>query len=93
MRCTVVWMPVAVQRLATVWMASPDRNAVTHASNEIDRLLAVDPQTVGDLRFDTVRVAAVPPLGVEFEIDEDDRLVRILSVWDATVGQPPPTGD
>jgi hypothetical protein len=88
MRCTVVWMPGAEQRLATVWMASSDRSGVTRAANEIDRLLAVDPQTIGDLRFDTVRSAVVWPLGVEFEIDEDDRMVRVLSVWDASTASP-----
>ena len=64
-----------------------------HASNVIDELLAVDPDAVGDLVFDTVRVLIVAPLGVEFEIDADDLQVRILSVWDANAGRPDPIGN
>ena len=86
-------MPVAQQQLALVWMAALDRNGVTHASNVIDKLLAVDPDAVGDLVFDTVRVLIVAPLGVEFEIDADDLQVRILSVWDANAGRPDPIGN
>jgi hypothetical protein len=93
MRYTVVWMPVAVQRLAAVWTASPNRSGVTRASNDIDQLLTVDPETVGDLRFDTVRTAIVWPLGVEFEIDDGDSTVRVLSVWNAIADHPPLTGN
>jgi hypothetical protein len=74
-------------------MASPNRSGVTRASDHIDHLLAVDPETVGDLRFDTVRTAIVWPLGVEFEVDEGDRVVRVLSVWNAITDHPPLTGN
>lgn len=85
---TVVWMPTAEQRLAGVWLNAADRNAVTRSANRVDELLRVDPEHQGDLRFDTVRSMIVGALGVEFEVVEDDRLVRVLSVWDATQGLP-----
>ena len=93
MKWTVIWMPVAQGELADVWMASSERMGVTHASNRIDHLLAGDPDAVGDVIFDTLRALIVSPLGVEYEIDADDCQVRILSVWDATKGQPDPTGN
>ncbi len=72
MRFTVLWTPPAEQNLASVWMASPDRNAVTSAANTIDRLLSEDPETRGEVRFDTVRTLSILPLGVDFEVIEAD---------------------
>ena len=86
MRYTVVWTPAAEQDLAAVWLDAEDRQAVTSASNLIDRLLASDPDTRGETRFDTVRTLVVSPLGVDFEFIEEDRIVWVLSVWDLTKG-------
>jgi hypothetical protein len=84
MRYTVLWTPAAEQNLAAVWVDADDRNALTSAANTIDRLLAIDPESRGELRFDTVRTFSVPPLGVDFEIVEQDRVVWVLSVWDTS---------
>jgi hypothetical protein len=78
---TVVWAEPAQQQLATVWLASPDRNAVARASHEIDLTLREDPDAVGRRRFDSVRQFLRPPLGVDFEVNENDRLVTVLAVW------------
>lgn len=86
---TVVWKPSAKQDLAAIWMAASNRNAVTTASHRIDVLLETDPDTRGTVLYDTVRALVVPPLGVEFEVIEDDRTVWVLSVWDASVGPTP----
>jgi hypothetical protein len=93
MTYTVVWMPAAQQQLAALWLAARNQTAVTRASDRIDRLLVVDPETEGDVRFDSVYSLIVWPLGVEFEIQPDDRLVHVLSVWDALAGEPDPTGN
>ena len=85
----VVWKPSAEQHLAAIWLAAPDRNAVTAAANQIDRMLAADPENVGQVRYDTVRTLVVPPLGVEFEVVAPDRRVWVLGVWDATKSAPP----
>jgi hypothetical protein len=87
---TVVWMPNSEERLADVWLNAPDRRAVTRSAHRIDELLRVDPQDQGDHLFDTVRAMIVGALGVEFEVIEEDRLVRILSVWDTSLGSPDP---
>jgi hypothetical protein len=87
---TVVWTPAAEQRLAAVWLSAADRMAVTRSAIRLAELLRVDPQQQGDLRFDTVRSIIVGALGVEFEVVEEDRLVRILSVRDAMIGKPGP---
>jgi plasmid stabilization system protein ParE len=89
MTYTVAWTPTAQDDLAAVWLAAADRNAVTDASDEVDRLLKNDPEMQGMPSFDTVRTLVVPPLGVEFEVVEDDRIVYVLTAWDATAGPSP----
>lgn len=85
MRYTVVWTPAAQQDLAAVWLSESDRKAIASAAEMIDRLLARDPETIGEARFDTVRTVAIPPLGVDYEAIVDDRLVYVLSVWKAAI--------
>jgi hypothetical protein len=89
----VIWMPPALQSLADLWLAAGNRNAVTAASFAIDRLLELSPDTLGVVRFDTVREYAHPPLAVEFEVIAADRRVLVLDCWDAATGRPAPTGN
>ena len=93
MNYTVVWLPVALDELAEIWLLSPDRNAVTGAVAAIDTALGTAPQTAGTVLFDTVSEATRPPLGVEYEVSDPDRLVTISAVWDTNVGRPNPTGN
>jgi hypothetical protein len=80
-RYTVLYRPSAEQHLAAVWMAAPDRDAVRSAANTIDDLLSEDPDQRGESRYENVRILFVPPLGVDFEVNEQDRIVYVLSVW------------
>lgn len=82
MMYTVLWTPAAEQELAALWLAAGNRNAVTSAANSIDQLLNQDPELRGVLCFDTVRTLLIPPLGVDFEIVDADRVVYVLSVWE-----------
>ena len=84
MMWTVVWRPSAEQDLASVWLAAKDRAAVTRASDEIETVLRQVPELVGEVRFDTVRRVVVSPLGVEFEVIDQDRMVWVLAAWDAS---------
>ena len=81
MKYTVTWTSAAEQDLAAIWTAASDRDAVNTATNTIDFLLVRDPESRGEPSFDTVRVLTVPPLGVDFEVQEPDRIVFVLSVW------------
>lgn len=51
------------------------------------------PNSAGTIRFDTVREFAFPPLAVEFEVDDTNKRVFVLSVWDTGSGRPPVTGN
>jgi len=81
MRYTVVWVPSAEEDLAALWIESADRSAVASAANTIDTLLREDPHRQGESRFGAVRVLLVPPLGIDFKVLEEDRLVKVVAVW------------
>ena len=81
MRFTVIWSQAAINDLATIWMQVTDRNAITQASREIDRMITNDPQYVGESRPGNERVAFADPLGFRFEVVVDDLRVTVGAVW------------
>jgi hypothetical protein len=48
-RYTVVWYPFPEGELLRLWLAASDKLAVTGAANAIDRQLAIDPDTMGNI--------------------------------------------
>jgi hypothetical protein len=77
----VVWLPSALDELAAIWLASPDRASVTAASHRIDERLATDPLLEGESRdSETERLAFEPPLQVLARVSLADRVVRIAAV-------------
>jgi hypothetical protein len=81
----VVWGPIAENTLATAWLEFPDRNAVTRAAAWLDRQLATSPLTTGLPRSSSVHcVAYRTPLGIDFEVIEDDKKVIVQGVWVAS---------
>lgn len=80
MNFTVIWRPQALGELADAWNATTDRNAVTAASNRIDRLLADDPLTAGESRDGDERIVFEEPLGAWFRVDRNARMVFVLTV-------------
>ncbi len=82
MNYTVTWSEFAEPELAIVWLDAPDRNAVTAASAQADRLLAESPFLVGQSHGSTVcRLAYFGPLGIIFDIIEDDKKVIVQTCW------------
>lgn len=75
----VHWTEAAPDDLSRVWLTAPNRNAVTTASHRLEQALARDPYGIGFARNASVnRTAVEPPLGIDYEIIEDDRRVRVL---------------
>jgi hypothetical protein len=82
MNYDVIWEPPAENDLAAVWLAAPDRTAVAQAAHRLDQDLARDPYAIGFPRNSSVnRTVTDLPLGVDYEIIEDDKKVRVLRVW------------
>jgi hypothetical protein len=61
---TVIWKPLAEDKLASIWIAAQDRQAIRKAADEIDRLLRIDPESRGESRSGLERVLIVEPLVV-----------------------------
>ena len=81
MKYTVVWEPTAESELAELWMRATDRDGVAWAADRIDALLLNNPQQRGEPHSGARRTLIVPPLGIIFKVEEDDRKVRVLAVW------------
>ena len=79
MRYNVVYLPVAEDQLADLWIRAADRQAVSDASDRIDLALRDNPDTKGkSLR--PFRVFEAPPLSVLYHVDPGDLMVRIIQV-------------
>jgi hypothetical protein len=78
---TVVWIAEAEEELAAIWTSASDRQVIAEAANSLDAQLARNPAAVGESRPDAQRIAYCLPLGIRFQILEDDRLVRVLAIW------------
>lgn len=78
---TVVWLDSAQDHLAHLWIYASDRNPVALAANRIDELLRRDPYAVGESRSGVNRVFLEQPLGISYDVSDEDRLVTVLAVW------------
>ena len=82
MNYAVDWSQHALDELAAVWLAAADRNAVTASSHRLESAIGNDPYTESFERNSSVNRTAIDlPLGLDYEIIEDDKKVRILRVW------------
>ncbi|QJW96752.1 hypothetical protein [Frigoriglobus tundricola] len=78
----VEWTSEAENDLAAIWNAAADRNAMTAASTWPDAHLVGDPLHFGEPWTSSVhRIAVRDPLGVEFEVIEDDKRVIVHGVF------------
>jgi hypothetical protein len=85
MKYTVKFKKKALDQLAAIWNASTDQAGVTAAAHWLEEAMSTRPKSFGESRKSSVvRVAHYPPLGMEFEIIEDDKKVRVLRVWVVT---------
>lgn len=81
----VEWGPDAEQMLAAIWVASSDRKHLTRLAHEFERALVMHPLIIGESRDSSVhRVAFESPLGFEFTVIEDDKLVIVQAVFAVT---------
>ena len=79
-RYTVTYTSIAENDLTREWLNAPDRIAVNQAAYQIDRELKSDASQKGTEVREGLRQLVVPPLKVQFTVEEDDRTVTIWSV-------------
>lgn len=77
MHYTVVATPAAEDELAFIWGMASDRDAVSRASNQIDRLLRHSPSMHG-VDHGTFLTLTVDPLTAVCKVSPDDRQVTII---------------
>jgi hypothetical protein len=83
MKYQVDWNAQALNDLNDIWLDSPDRNAVTRASAELDAALTANPLRMGvPLESSVHRLAFRPPLAIEYDVIEDDRKVKVRAVYE-----------
>ncbi len=81
MKWTVLWKPSAENALSNIWVAAPDKSAVTKAANHLDARLRSDPLNTGESRAANERVEFDSPLGILFSVDSLGNTVHVLRVW------------
>ena len=82
MNYIVHWTDAALDELADVWNVAADRNAVTAAAHRLEQEIAANPYGRGIFRVSSGNYTAVDlPLGMEYDIIEADKTVRVLLVW------------
>jgi hypothetical protein len=81
MSFTVIWLPDAEEELAALWLDAQYRNAVTRASEALERRLQSRAPECGESRPNGRRVDFEWPLGVLYRVDEARRTATVSHVW------------
>lgn len=80
MAFTVKWVEELDDTLASIWLAYPDKPAVTAAQATIDRCLGTDPTKYGEYLSEGLWRFHVPPLLVHFTIDNTTQRVEVTNL-------------
>lgn len=77
----VAWRRACRDALATFWIDSDQRAAISSAANRIDTQLAKDPLGVGESRENDRRILFELPLGATYKVNSAERKVIVIRVW------------
>ncbi len=77
----VVWNRAAEADLASVWIGSRDRAAVTAAAHRLDESLREAPEETGESRDKGCRIGIESPLVILFRVEPSERTVYVLAAW------------
>ncbi|MBL8800224.1 MAG: type II toxin-antitoxin system RelE/ParE family toxin [Planctomycetia bacterium] len=78
---SVLWSPDALQNLLRIWERAADQEAIDRAVARIDDRLANDPVGQSESRDPGRRMLIEAPLTVVFRMNEQLRVVIVMSVW------------
>ena len=81
MNYEVVWDPPAERDLIEIWLSSRMRHAIRASADQIDAALERNPHDCGESRDEGERMMFEGRLGILFEVRDEQREVRVLSVW------------
>jgi hypothetical protein len=83
MTYSLIYPPFSLQMLAAAYLVALEDGLaaeLTAASQRVDAALQTDPRDQGESRDGRKRVLIDRPLAVEFEVDDDQRVVVVLGV-------------
>ncbi len=80
MTFTVICTNDAENQLANLWLLAADRAAVTAADHRIEQEFAANPRRSGTEVSEGLWRIDLHPLRAQYEIDDDNRLVRITAI-------------
>jgi hypothetical protein len=77
------WRKAALDDLAASWLNADafQRTAITRAAHSIEQELKARPHQKGESRPDGERIIFCAPIGVLFQVEEQDRSVIIEQAW------------
>lgn len=82
MTYSVEWTELAESELAAVWLSARDQADLSMITYLVDRTLGMTPFKVGiPCRSSVHRMLKVIPLGLYYDIVEDDKKVIVQSCW------------
>ncbi len=81
MKYTVIWVKLAQDRLASLWLSSRFASQITTAADWFEASLAVRPYDISESRTANLRIAFNEPLAIRFLVDEADKKVFVIDVW------------
>ncbi len=81
MNYVVVFTPQVNRDIVDLWVESLHQREMTRAIDELVRQLRKDPLSVGESRLNNRRIVFLWPVGMEFEVDEDDRQDNVFNLW------------
>jgi len=64
-----------------LWIKAKDPERVAEAANLVVLELSMSPSNVGEQRIGSIRVVIVPPIGMFFRVNSEDRQVLVLTIW------------
>lgn len=77
----VFWSPYAEEAPEQILNEADEKSEIVFSARQIDRYLADRPGAFGESRADTLRIAFVRPLGVQFDVMRDVSTVIVYDVW------------
>lgn len=82
MKFTVTWSAEVEDDLAQLWLEADEPKVVTEEFDRLEKLLGNEATEVGESRIDQgIRVYFGPTFGVMFEVNDGDRTVNVLRIW------------
>jgi hypothetical protein len=82
MKYTLVWNQSAEDDLASFWLDAPSgqQTNIQEAVDIVEAALRHRPHEVGESRGDGTRLEIQSPVALSFEVHDDERTVRVLSI-------------